>query len=116
MRTHKTYNAEINGYRRSSVYDSHHRILTRRAAQPPLGMQRISAGMKRISANIITTATIASDIDSGVLDMHVFRILNEVREHIAQWLTDYNLEIPRNSLGGLHPPSFVFRTTRRPLV
>lgn len=30
----------------------------------------------------------------GVLDMHVFRTLNEVREHTEQWLANYNREIP----------------------
>lgn len=37
----------------------------------------------------------------GVLDMHVFRTLTEVREHSELWLSDYNREIPHDSLGGL---------------
>ncbi|UNP27595.1 IS3 family transposase [Lysobacter gummosus] len=42
----------------------------------------------------------------GVLDMHVFRTLSEVREHTEQWLCDYNGEIPHDSLGGLTPVEF----------
>lgn len=42
----------------------------------------------------------------GVLDMHVFRTLNEVRENTEQWLADYNREIPHDSLGGLTPVEF----------
>jgi len=41
----------------------------------------------------------------GVLDMHVFRNLAEVREQAELWLADYNREIPLDSLGGLTPPS-----------
>lgn len=41
-----------------------------------------------------------------VLDIHVFRTLNEVREHTEQWLADYNREIPHDSLGGLTPAEF----------
>jgi putative transposase len=42
----------------------------------------------------------------GVLDMHVFRNLTEVREQAETWLTDYNREVPHNSLGGLTPVEF----------
>lgn len=42
----------------------------------------------------------------GVLDMHVFLTLNEVREHTEQWLADYNREIPDDSLGGPTPAEF----------
>lgn len=42
----------------------------------------------------------------GVLDMHVFRMLHEVREHTERWLADYNREIPHDSLGGLTPAEF----------
>jgi putative transposase len=42
----------------------------------------------------------------GVLDMHVFRTLNEVREHTEHWLADYNCQIPHKSLGGLTPAEF----------
>lgn len=42
----------------------------------------------------------------GVLDMHVFRNLSQVREHAAIWLADYNREIPHDSLGGLAPAEF----------
>ncbi len=37
----------------------------------------------------------------GVLDMHVFRNLTEVREQAEPWLADYNREIPHDSLGRL---------------
>ena len=37
----------------------------------------------------------------GVLDMHVFRNLTEVREQAKLWLADHNREIPHDSLGGL---------------
>ncbi len=42
----------------------------------------------------------------GVLDMHVFRNVGEVREQAEQWLADYNTEIPHDSLGGLKPAEF----------
>lgn len=42
----------------------------------------------------------------GVLDMHVFRNLTEVREHAELWLADYNREIPHDSLGGMTPAEF----------
>ncbi|MBV6831332.1 integrase core domain-containing protein, partial [Xanthomonas euvesicatoria] len=42
----------------------------------------------------------------GVLDMHIFRTLSEVREQTEQWLADYNQQIPHDSLGGLTPVEF----------
>jgi putative transposase len=39
----------------------------------------------------------------GVLGMHVFRALSEVREQAEHWLVDYNREVPHDSLGGLTP-------------
>lgn len=42
----------------------------------------------------------------GVLDMHVFRNLSEVREQTERWLADYNREVPHDSLGGLTPTEF----------
>jgi putative transposase len=42
----------------------------------------------------------------GVLDMHVFRTLNQVREQAEHWLADYNREVPHDSLGGLTPAEF----------
>lgn len=42
----------------------------------------------------------------GVLDMHVFRTLSEVREYTEQWLADYNQKIHHDSLGGLTPAEF----------
>ncbi|SKB33037.1 Transposase and inactivated derivatives [Luteibacter sp. 22Crub2.1] len=42
----------------------------------------------------------------GVLGMHVFRNLTEVREQAELWLVDYNREIPHDSLGGLTPAEF----------
>lgn len=36
----------------------------------------------------------------GVLDMHVFRTLNEVREHTEQWLADYNRRFPTTASAG----------------
>lgn len=38
-----------------------------------------------------------------VLDMYVFRSLNEVRDITANWVHEYNGERPHNSLGGLTP-------------
>ncbi len=37
----------------------------------------------------------------GVLDMHIFRTLSEVREQTEHWLADYNQQIPHDSLGRL---------------
>ncbi|MBZ2548252.1 IS3-like element ISXca2 family transposase, partial [Xanthomonas perforans] len=42
----------------------------------------------------------------GVLDMHLFRTLSEVREQTEHWLADYNQQIPHDSLGGLTPAEF----------
>ena len=42
----------------------------------------------------------------GVLDMHVFRNLTEVREQAERRLADYNREIPHNSLGRLTTAEF----------
>ncbi len=42
----------------------------------------------------------------GVLDMHVFRNLSEVRDQAERWLVDYNREVPHDSLGGLTPIEF----------
>ncbi|MEB2112469.1 integrase core domain-containing protein, partial [Xanthomonas campestris pv. campestris] len=43
----------------------------------------------------------------GVLDMHIFRTLSEVREQTEHWLPDYNQQIPHDSLGGLTPAEFL---------
>ncbi|CBA15193.1 putative isxcc1 transposase orfb (fragment) protein [Xanthomonas albilineans GPE PC73] len=42
----------------------------------------------------------------GVLDMHIFRTLSEVREQTEHWLADYNQQIPHDSVGGLTPTEF----------
>jgi putative transposase len=42
----------------------------------------------------------------GVLDMHVFRNLSEVREHAERWPADYHNEIPHDSHDGLTPVEF----------
>lgn len=42
----------------------------------------------------------------GVLDIHVFRALSEVREHTEQWLCNCSAEISHDSLGGLTPNEF----------
>lgn len=42
----------------------------------------------------------------GVLDLYVFRTLNEVRERTEAWLADYNTQIPHQSLGDLTPVEF----------
>lgn len=39
----------------------------------------------------------------GVLDMYVFRTLDQVREHTERWLHDYNHEIPHESLNDRTP-------------
>jgi hypothetical protein len=36
----------------------------------------------------------------GVLDMHVFRTLSEVREHTGQWLADYTKRFPVTASAG----------------
>lgn len=43
---------------------------------------------------------------NGVLDMYVFRTLNEVRERADVWLRSYNEEIPHKSLGMLTPVEY----------
>lgn len=42
----------------------------------------------------------------GVLGMHAFRNLSEVREQAERWLADYNREIPHDALDGLAPVEF----------
>jgi putative transposase len=52
----------------------------------------------------------------GVLDMHVFRHLTEVREQVERWFAHYNNEIPHDSLDGLTPAECRLKTTRQPLI
>lgn len=42
-----------------------------------------------------------------VLDMYVFRTLNEVREITEKWMIEYNEERPHESLGDLTPSEFL---------
>lgn len=42
----------------------------------------------------------------GVLDMYVFRNLNEVRQRTEIWMTDYNEQLPHDSLGDLTPVEY----------
>lgn len=42
----------------------------------------------------------------GVLDLYVFRDLQEVREHTERWLSDYNRQIPHESLNHLTPVEY----------
>lgn len=42
----------------------------------------------------------------GVLDMYVFKTLNEVRERTERWLADYNEELSHDALGDLTPVEY----------
>ena len=42
----------------------------------------------------------------GVLNMYVFRTLEEVRERTEVWMKDYNEELPHDSLGDLTPVEY----------
>lgn len=42
----------------------------------------------------------------GVLDMYVFKTLEEVRERTEVWLKDYNEELPHDALGDLTPVEY----------
>ena len=42
----------------------------------------------------------------GVLDMYVFRSLQEVKERTEQWMTDYNEQCPHDSLNGMTPVEY----------
>lgn len=42
----------------------------------------------------------------GVLDMYVFKTLEEVRERTEAWMTDYNEELPHDALGDLTPVEY----------
>ena len=52
----------------------------------------------------------------GVLDMYVFRNLTEVRERTERWMTDYNEQIPHDSLGDLTPVEYRLHHRPEPLV
>ncbi len=47
----------------------------------------------------------------AVLDMFVFRTLNEVREQTETWLKEYNEERPHDSLGDLTPREYLLTQT-----
>jgi putative transposase len=42
----------------------------------------------------------------GVLNMYVFKTLNEVRERTEAWLADYNEQLPHDALGDLTPVEY----------
>ncbi len=42
----------------------------------------------------------------GVLDMYVFKTLEEVRERTENWIRDYNEELPHDALGDLTPVEY----------
>ena len=41
-----------------------------------------------------------------ILDFYLFRTLNEAREIIERWLTEYNSEWPQESLNNLTPEEY----------
>ena len=42
----------------------------------------------------------------GVLDMYVFKSLQEVKERTEQWMNDYNEQCPHDSLDGMTPVEY----------
>jgi len=43
----------------------------------------------------------------GVLDMYVFKTLEEVRERTETWMRDYNEELPHDALNDLTPVEYI---------
>jgi putative transposase len=51
-----------------------------------------------------------------VLNMYVFRNLNEVRERTERWVTDYNEQVSHDALGDLTPVEYRSHHHPGPLV
>lgn len=51
-----------------------------------------------------------------VLDMYLFRTLEEVREITGEWMAEYNEIRPRESLGNLPPRVFLIKTAGNSLI
>jgi len=56
----------------------------------------------------------STDRSQTVLDMYVFRTLNEVREQTETWIKEYNEERPHDSLRDLTPREFLL--TQKPEI
>lgn len=48
-----------------------------------------------------------------ILNMYLFRTLNEVRELTENWITEYNNERPHDSLGGLTPWEYLAKKNQQ---